>query len=46
MGRMAKNQVFSGAAYALGVPTGTSSIGPDHAANAQVHYNNQNGILG
>ena len=39
MGRMAKNQVFSGAAYALGVPTGTSSIGPDHAANAQVRWN-------
>ena len=36
---MVKNQVFSGAAYALGVPTGTSSVGPDHAANAQVRWN-------
>lgn len=36
---MAKNQVFSGAAYALGVPTGTSSIGPNPAANAQVRWN-------
>jgi len=39
MGRMLKNQVFSGAAHALGVPTGTSSIGPDHPANAQVRWN-------
>ena len=37
MGRMVKNQVFSGAAYALGVPTGTSSVGPDHAANGDVY---------
>lgn len=39
MGRMLKNTVFSGAAYALGVPTGTSSVGPDHPANAQVRWN-------
>lgn len=39
MGRMLKNQVFSGAAYALGVPTGTSSIGPNSPANAQVRWN-------
>jgi hypothetical protein len=31
--------VFSGAAYALGVPTGTSSIGPSNPANAQVRWN-------
>lgn len=36
---MAKNQVFSGAAYALGIPTGTSSIGPSNPANAQVRWN-------
>jgi hypothetical protein len=39
MGRMVKNEVFSGAAYALGVPTGTSSIGPSSPANAQVRWN-------
>lgn len=39
MGRMAKNTVFSGAAYALGVPSGTSAIGPDAPANAQVRWN-------
>ena len=39
MGRMLKNQVFSGAAYALGVPTGTSTIGPATPANAQVRWN-------
>jgi hypothetical protein len=39
MGRMVKNTVFSGAAYALGVPTGTSSIGPSNPANAQVRWN-------
>ncbi len=36
---MVKNTVFSGAAYALGVPTGTSSIGPSSPANAQVRWN-------
>jgi len=36
---MLKNQVFSGAAYALGVPTGTSTVGPNPAANAQVRWN-------
>lgn len=39
MGRMVKNTVFSGAAYALGVPKGTSSVGPDSPANAQVRWN-------
>lgn len=39
MGRMVKNTVFSGAAYALGVPSGTSGIGPDSPANAQVRWN-------
>lgn len=36
---MVKNTVFSGAAYALGVPSGTSGIGPDNPANAQVRWN-------
>jgi len=39
MGRMVKNTVFSGASYALGVPSGTSSIGPSNPANAQVRWN-------
>lgn len=36
---MLKNQVFSGAAYALGIPKGTSTIGPATPANAQVRWN-------
>ena len=36
---MAKNTVFKGAAYALGVPSGTSSIAPSSPANAQVRWN-------
>ena len=39
MARLLKNTVFSGAAYALGVPIGTSSIGPSNPANAQVRFN-------
>lgn len=39
MGRMLKNTVFSGAAYALGIPTGSSSLGPSQPANAQVRWN-------
>lgn len=36
---MVKNQVFSGAAYALGIPSGTSGVGPANPANAQVRFN-------
>lgn len=39
MGRMLKNQVFSGAAYALGIPTGTSSVGPANPVNGQTRFN-------
>lgn len=39
MGRMLKNQVFSGAAYALGVPRGTSSVGPANPVNGQTRFN-------
>ncbi len=39
MGRMLKNQVFSGAAYALGVPQGTSSIGPSSPVSGQTRFN-------
>lgn len=39
MGRMVKNTVFSGAAYALGVPTGTSGIGPTNPVNGQTRFN-------
>jgi hypothetical protein len=39
MGRMVKNQVFSGAAYALGVPIGTSSVGPANPVNGQTRFN-------
>jgi len=36
---MLKNQVFSGAAYALGVPRGTSSVGPANPVNGQTRFN-------
>ncbi len=36
---MLKNQVFSGAAYALGVPTGTSTVGPANPVNGQTRFN-------
>ena len=39
MGRMAKNQVFGGAAYALGIPNGDTTTRPSPAANAQVRWN-------
>jgi hypothetical protein len=39
MGRMVKNQVFSGAAYALGIPNGTSSVGPASPVNGQTRFN-------
>lgn len=36
---MLKNQVFSGAAYSLGVPRGTSSIGPSNPVSGQTRFN-------
>ena len=39
MGRMLKNQIFTGAAYALGVPTGSSTIGPASPVNGQTRFN-------
>lgn len=39
MGRMLKNETFSGAAYALGLPVGTSSIGPDSPTVGQTRWN-------
>ena len=39
MGHMLKNTVFKSGSHALGVPTGTSSIGPDSPGNAQVRWN-------
>jgi hypothetical protein len=45
MGHMLKNTVFKSGSYALGVPTGTSSIGPSPAANGQTRYNTTTGKL-
>jgi hypothetical protein len=42
---MLKNTVFKSGSYALGVPTGTSSIGPSPAANGQTRYNTTTGKL-
>lgn len=36
---MLKNTVFRSGSYALGVPTGTSSIGPDSPVNGQTRFN-------
>ncbi len=45
MGHMLKNTVFKSGSYALGVPTGTSSVGPSPAANGQTRYNTTTGKL-
>ena len=45
MGHMLKNTVFRSGSYALGVPTGTSSIGPDSPVNGQTRYNTTTGKL-
>jgi len=45
MGHMLKNTVFSSGSHALGVPTGTSSIGPDSPVNGQTRYNTTTGRL-
>jgi len=42
---MLKNTVFRSGSYALGVPTGTSSIGPDSPVNGQTRYNTTTGKL-
>ena len=39
MGHMLKNTVFRSGSYALGVPAGTSSIGPDSPINGQTRFN-------
>jgi hypothetical protein len=39
MGHMLKNTVFRSGSYALGVPTGTSMIGPDAPVNGQTRFN-------
>ncbi len=42
---MLKNTVFRSGSYALGVPVGTSAIGPDSPVNGQTRYNNTTGKL-
>ena len=39
MGHMLKNTVFKSGSYALGVPVGSSSIGPDSPVEGQVRWN-------
>lgn len=39
MGRMLKNTVFKTGSYALGIPVGTSSIGPDSPVAGQTRWN-------
>jgi hypothetical protein len=39
MGHMLKNTVFKSGSYALGVPVGSSSIGPDSPTEGQVRWN-------
>jgi len=45
MGHMLKNTVFRSGSHALGVPIGTSSIGPDSPQNGQTRYNTTTGRL-
>jgi hypothetical protein len=45
MGHMLKNTVFRSGSHALGVPVGTSSIGPDSPVNGQTRYNTTTGRL-
>ena len=42
---MLKNTVFRSGSHALGVPTGTSSIGPDSPQNGQTRFNTTTGKL-
>jgi hypothetical protein len=45
MGRLLKNTVFKTGSYALGVPVGSSSIGPDVPVVGQTRYNTSTGKL-
>ncbi len=45
MGHMLKNTVFRSGSHALGIPVGTSSIGPDSPQNGQARYNTTTGKL-
>ena len=45
MGHMLKNTVFRSGSHALGVPIGTSSIGPYSPQNGQTRYNTTTGRL-
>lgn len=45
MGHMLKNTVFRSGSHALGVPIGTSSVGPDSPQNGQTRYNTTTGRL-
>lgn len=45
MGHMLKNTVFRSGSHALGVPSGTSAIGPDSPVNGQTRYNTTTGRL-
>lgn len=42
---MLKNTEFKSGSYALGVPVGTSSIGPDSPVDGQLRYNDTNNQL-
>ena len=42
---MLKNTVFRSGSHALGVPTGTGTIGPDSPQNGQTRYNTTTGKL-
>lgn len=42
---MLKNTVFKSGSYALGVPNGTSSVGPANPVNGQTRYNTTTGKL-
>jgi hypothetical protein len=45
MGRLLKNTVFKSGSYTLGIPTGTSSVGPDSAVPGQTRFNTTTGKL-
>ena len=45
MGHMLKNTVFKSGSHALGVPVGTSSIGPSSPVAGQTRYNTTTGKL-
>jgi hypothetical protein len=45
MGHLLKNTVFKNGSHALGVPVGTSAIGPDHPVIGQTRYSTTTGKL-